>query len=60
MDTSAIAALSTNMSMARIQQDVGATMLRKTMDIQQASSDTLIQGMNAAPPSFGHKLDILV
>lgn len=60
MDTSAIAAASTSMSMARVQQDVGTTMLRKTMDIQQASCDSLIQSMSSVAPSFGHRLDILV
>ena len=60
MDTSAIAALSTSMSLSRVQQDVGTTMLRKTMDIQQAASDALVQSMNTVAPSFGHQLDILV
>ena len=60
MDTSAIAALSTSMSLSRVHQDVGTTMLRKTMDIQQATSDALVQSMNTVTPSFGHQLDVLV
>jgi len=60
MDISAIAAASTNISLMRVQQDVGTTMLKKAMDMQQTASDTLIQSMNTVAPSFGHQLDILV
>ena len=60
MDISAIAAASTNISLMRVQQDVGTTMLKKAMDMQQTASDTLIKSMNTVAPSFGHQLDILV
>lgn len=60
MDTSAIASASISLSLSRVQQDAGISILKKTMDIQQAATDTMIQSMNTAAPSSGHKLDILV
>jgi len=60
MDISAIASASINMHLAQTQQAVGVSMLKKTMDMQQASSDTLIQSMSTATSSSGHQLDLLV
>jgi hypothetical protein len=58
MDICAIASASINRSLARTQADIGVAMLRKTMDIQQTTDDTLIQSMGSVTSS--HLLDMKV
>lgn len=59
MDVSSIASASIDMHLAQTQQAAGVSLLKKTMDMQQLSCDTLIQSMDSIAPSE-HKLDILV
>lgn len=49
-----IAALSMNMNAAKLSQDVGLAMVKKTMEVQEASVENLIQMM---PPS-NHIIDV--
>ena len=60
IDVSAIAALSTSMSMAETQQAAAISVMQKVMDSQEMQAVSLIQDLQAAnpAPSFGHKLDV--
>ena len=60
MGISAIASTSINMHLVQTQQAVDVSMLRKTMDMQQASSDALIQSMSTVTSSSEHQMDLLV
>lgn len=59
MDVSSIADTSMNLSLSKTQNAVGTIMLKKTLDYQQSSSESMIQMMGSVP-SFGHTLDMLV
>lgn len=62
MDLSmSIASASMTMSQARLQQAASLSMLKKTMDGQEASMETLLRGLEAAvPPPSEHILDVKV
>ena len=61
MDVSAIAALSTSMSMAEAQQSAAVSVMKEVMDTQEAQAAALIQNLQAVnfTPAFGSKLDVL-
>lgn len=60
MELSAVGAASIEMSLASTQQAVGLTMVKKTMDLQEAQAAALNQMMQQAAPSFGHLLDVRI
>ncbi len=49
MDVTSIAASASAMSLATVQGQVGLSVLRKALDIQQASALQLIQALPATP-----------
>jgi len=49
MDVTNIANLSTSMAETGIRQEVGVTMLKKSLDIQAASAAQMIESMNNVP-----------
>ncbi len=56
--TSSIAAMSVEMSMQQTAQAVQVSVLKKTMETQEAAAMNLIQQMAPQPaPSFGHLLN---
>ena len=57
IDTGIIAALSTDLAMAKTQQAVGIALTKKVMNAQEAQAAQLLQQMTP-PASFGHRLDI--
>lgn len=59
MDLAAIGAISIGMHQAETQQAVNVSLLKKTMDSQEAQALNLIDNMMPAQ-SFGHQLDVLV
>lgn len=60
MDFYGIAQMSMNMSLAKTQSAVQLSLLKKSMDSQEASMALLLEGMPQQPVSFGHKLDVRV
>lgn len=52
-----IAALSMAMSTSQVQQAASIAMLKKSMDTQEASMQTLLAGIQSAPPVTG-RLDV--
>ncbi|MEG0179176.1 MAG: YjfB family protein [Oscillospiraceae bacterium] len=56
MDPSAIAAVSMSLSSAQTMQAANVSILSKSMDLQEAQMNSLLNTMQSAP-SFGHKLD---
>lgn len=67
MDTVSIAGMAMNLQSARLQQMVSMTMLKKEMDTQSESAQTLINAMMPANqalelsvnPHLGSRLDVL-
>ena len=49
MDVTNIAKLATSMAETGIRQEVGVSMLKKSMDIQKTSAAQLIQSLDAVP-----------
>lgn len=59
MDISAIGAYSTQMKLADVQQQASIAVLKKAMDVQQASGAALVQDLKAANPTApGVRLDV--
>lgn len=57
---SSIAAMSMNISQANIQSAMNISLMKKTMDQQEASAMQLIESMAAAvPPPSNHIIDVL-
>lgn len=57
---SSIAAMSMNISQANIQSAMNISLMKKTMDQQEASAMQLIESMVAAvPPPSNHIIDVL-
>lgn len=60
---SSIASASMSLSQFKVQQSVQISMLKKTMDTQEAAMTALVQDMmpsaSVAPPSSGHIVDVL-
>ena len=52
-----IAALSMAMSASQVQQAASISMLRKSMDTQKNAMQTLLSGIQSAPPTTG-RLDV--
>lgn len=56
--TMSIAAASMDMSMAKLQQDVSISMLKRAMESQEASIDVMMDGINATmQPPAEHMID---
>ena len=55
-----IAALSMEMSQARVQQSAEISVMKKAMDAQEASMNQLVESMEAAAPAPEHILDVRV
>lgn len=60
MDLAAIGAASIQMSLAKTQQAVDVTMVKKAMDIQETQAAALIDSLQNAGPSFGHRIDVRI
>ncbi|MBS5144617.1 MAG: YjfB family protein [Butyricicoccus pullicaecorum] len=57
---SSIAAMSINMSQASLQNAMNISLMKKTMDQEQANAMQLIESMAAAvPPPSNHIIDVL-
>lgn len=52
-----IAAMSIDMSLARVQQAASVSVAKNAMDIQETAAQDLLKMMESVP-SFGHTLDI--
>lgn len=59
MDVSSIASASIDMSLSKVQDAAGTMVLRRSMDLAEEGSATLLQSIQP-PPSSGHLLDLLV
>ena len=59
MDVSSIASASIDLSLSKVQEAAGTMVLRRSMDLAQEDSTTLLQSVQS-PPSSGHLLDLLV
>lgn len=57
--TMAIAATSVNWSLAKVQQEVDISLLKKAMGAETEALEMITQNLEAAGSSFGHQLDIL-
>lgn len=51
-----IAAMSVNMSSAKLSQDVSVAVLKKAMDSESFAAEAMIEML---PPPSGHMLDVL-
>lgn len=60
MDISSIATASVNMYQSQTQQAVNVAIIKKAMDVQEASAANLIETLKEPVPSFGYLLDIKV
>lgn len=59
MDISAVAAYSTQMKLADVQQQASVAILKKAMNMQEASAAALVEDIKAAnPPAPGTRLDV--
>ncbi|MEG2054252.1 MAG: YjfB family protein [Oscillospiraceae bacterium] len=61
MDASAIAAVSMQMSMNKVQNSVSVSMMKKAMDMTEVSGDMLLRGLETANPTSppGQLLNVL-
>lgn len=60
MDISSIATASIYMNLSQAKQSADISILKKSMDNQEAASTAILESISASTPSFGHKLDIKV
>ncbi len=60
MDISAIASVSTDMKLMKVQQAVDISLTKKVLDSQETQMTNLIDQMMPQTPSFGHLLDVTV
>ena len=56
--SSSIAAMSTAMKQARLQQDLHVALLDKVMDTQEQAAQQLISDIEAVNPTSGSKVDV--
>ncbi len=58
-----IASMSISMSLANVQQQVSISMLKKSMDTQEASMQNLLSSMSppvVQTPSYGSHIDVYI
>ena len=55
-----IASMSMAMAQSNLMQQVSLSVTKKAMDVSEVQMDGLIDMMQSASPSFGHRLDISV
>jgi hypothetical protein len=63
MDVTSIASLATNLSTAKVDQEIGIAVLKKAMDIESAGAMALINAIPSAtnlPANLGQNINIAV
>ena len=60
MDVSAIGAASIERKLASVRQAAGISVMKKAMDAESAALSFVVVSLEAAAPSFGRSLDILI
>ena len=55
-----IAALSMSLSQQQLMQNVSLAVTKQAIEVQQQSTDQLVEMLNAQHPTLGHSIDISI